>query len=143
MSNGRRITLMRPSQVFDSFMDEFFNTPSSMGLNSSSQLDMYEDEGNLYIEIKAPGFKKEDIEISLEGDMLTVFGKNSFEEELSNESRNYYIKEIKNEEFRRTVALPVKIDPNKSDAKVKDGIVKITLPKLPESRPQKISISMD
>ena len=134
---------MRPSQVFDSFMDEFFNTPSSMGLNSSSQLDMYEDEGNLYIEIKSPGFKKEDIEISLEGDMLTVFGKNSFEEELSNESRNYYIKEIKNEEFRRTVALPVKIDPNKSDAKVKDGIVKITLPKLPESRPQKISISMD
>lgn len=58
--NNRRITLMRPSQIFDSFMDEFFNAPSMMAGSAGVQLDMFEDENDITIHVKAPGFKKED-----------------------------------------------------------------------------------
>lgn len=140
MGNNRRITLMRPSQVFDSFMDEFFNTPSMSWSSSSVQSDMYEDSEFVYVNIKAPGFKKEDIEINIEGDMLTVSGSIKESKEESEKKKNYYMKEIRNEEFRRSYALPTKVEHSAAEAKVEDGMIKIKLPKLPEAKPQKIEI---
>ncbi len=143
MNNNRRITLMRPSQVFDSFMDEFFNTPSMMMSGGSIQADVYEDEDNVMVDLKAPGFKKEDIEIDIEGDMLTVSGKITEEKEEEKEKKKYYMKEIREESFSRTLTLPTKVDSENSKAKVENGMIKITLPKLPESKPKKIAISAE
>ena len=56
-------------------MDEFFNTPSMAMNNGGIQADMYEDENNIMLDVIAPGFKKEDIEIDIEGESLTISGK--------------------------------------------------------------------
>lgn len=140
MNNNRRITLMRPSQIFNSFMDEFFNSPSFVSSDSAIQVNVSEDEDNVYVDLKAPGFTKEDIEINIEGDLLTVSGTLKQENEEEDKKRKYYTKEIRSEEFSRSVSLPSKVDAGKSKATVKDGMVKIEMPKLPESKAQKIAI---
>ena len=53
------------------------------------------------------------------------------------------MKEIREEAFSRTISLPAKVDSENAKARVKDGIIKITLPKLPESKAKKVSISAD
>ncbi|MDQ6985776.1 MAG: Hsp20/alpha crystallin family protein [Candidatus Dojkabacteria bacterium] len=142
MSKNRKITLMRPSQIFDTFMDEFFNTPR-IGFSSSSSvdIDMYEDDNNVIVKIIAPGFKNEDLDINIEGDILTVSGTVKEVREEDEKKKKYYMKEIKEESFSRSVTLPNKVDSDRADAKVKDGIVEITLPKLPEAKAKKVVIN--
>lgn len=141
MDKNRRITLMRPSQIFDSFMDEFFNLPSLRFGGNEVQVDMFEDEDKVTVKIKAPGFAKDKLDINIEGDLLTVSGSIKEEKEEGEDKRKYYMKEIREESFSRSVALPSKVDAEKADAKVEDGMIKIVMPKLPESKTKKISIS--
>lgn len=140
--NNRRITLLRPSQVFNSFMDEFFNSPSLGWGNSGSsvQVDMYEDDNNVFVEVNAPGYKQNEIEIKVEGDVLTISGKTENQKEEGKEGRKYYVKEITKEEFHRSFTLPSSVDSASADAEMKDGMLLIKMPKKPEVKPQMIQI---
>lgn len=93
--NNRRITLVRPSQMFDSFVDEFFsNNDLSTLMTGSVDIDMYETESNIVIKVKAPGYKEDDVKINVENNILSVEGiiKQKTEQ---NENRKYHIKELK------------------------------------------------
>ena len=93
--NNRRITLVRPSQMFDSFVDEFFdNNGLSTLMTGSVDIDMYETDSNIVIKVKAPGYKEDDVKINVENNILSVEGiiKQKTEQ---NENRKYHIKELK------------------------------------------------
>ena len=143
--NNRRIHVMRPSEMFDTFMDDFFQTPQRFGrmLTDDIQVDVSEDDSHVFVDIKAAGFKKEDIEISVENDMLFISGTAKEEQKDEDRKRKYFIKEMTQESFSRGVALPTRVEAEEADAKVEDGIIKITLPKLPESRSKRIEIKAD
>ena len=83
------------------------------------------DKGKSY-ELKAelPGIKKENLDIDIDSNYVMVNAKK--EEEKKEKDHNYTKTELKYGEFSRTIYLPEEIDTNKTDAELKDGILKIT-----------------
>lgn len=139
--NNRRITVVRPSQIFDTFLDEFFNT-SGLSTIMSSQLDvdMYETESEVTIKAKAPGYKEEDVSITTEDNVLTIEGKINQETEQKDDNKKYHLKEIKSESFIRSIPLPTRVDAEKAEASFENGVITITLPKMEEVKPKTIAI---
>jgi HSP20 family protein len=138
---SRRISLVRPSQVIDAFIDDFLrNTPFSgvtqSSMNDAVNMDMYETENAVVVEVALPGYKTDDVKISVEDNVLTVEGQRKVE----TENKKYHMKEIYSESFMRSVTIPVKIDSENAEATLKDGVMTITLPKAKEAKAKSIEI---
>lgn len=141
MALSRNSISIRPSEVFDGFLDEFFNSPIYSGRYTTGvMLDMYEDGDNVVVEAKIPGFKEEEIEISVEDNVLTITGNAQEEKVEEDKKKKYYYKEVTKQSFTRSVSIPSKVDAENATAEIKDGMIKITMPKLPEAKPKKISV---
>jgi HSP20 family protein len=85
-----------------------------------------------------PGVKQEDLDINLTGNRLTVTGKR--ESEARKEGENFYATERSFGSFSRTFSLPEGVDPNGVKAELKNGVLSLTVPKVPEIQPKKITI---
>jgi HSP20 family protein len=82
------------------------------------------------IEAKVPGFTKKEIDISFKDNTLIIEGSTS--KETKQEDGNVITQEFSHSSFKRTVSLPSKIDLDKAEAELKNGIMTINIPKLPE-----------
>lgn len=138
--NDRRITLMDPSRfwtanLMDDLMKDF--VPVQTG-----EMEMYEDDENVVVKMKAAGFEPEQIDISIEGKVLSITGKIEQEKEEEDTKRKYYYKEMRNESFTRSISLPTSVKSEAIKAEMKNGILKVTLPKAEEVKPKKISINV-
>lgn len=105
-------------------------------------MDVYEEGDNVVVKVVAPGFKKDQMDISIESGKITIVGKAEEKVEEEDKKRKYYRKEISQRSFTRSCALPVDIVPSKADAKFKDGVLTITLPKSEEAKPKKIKVNV-
>ncbi len=85
-----------------------------------------------------PGVAEKDVEISLTGNRLTVNGKREAEER--EEGENYYALERSYGAFTRSFTLPEGVDADKVDAELRNGVLTVRIPKLPETLPKKISV---
>ena len=81
-----------------------------------------------YIELDLPGVKKEDVEISVDKNILTIKGKREVKTE--EEKNDYYRVESAYGSFARSFTLPEKVDVENIRATNEDGVVEITIPKL-------------
>jgi HSP20 family protein len=138
--NERRITLMDPARFWgvnpwDEFLKDF--VPVQTG-----EMEMYEDDNNVVVKIKAAGFEPDQVEISIEGKVLSITGKLEQEKEEQDEKRKYYYKEMRNESFTRSISLPTSVKSDAVKAEMKNGILRVVLPKAEEVKPKKISISL-
>jgi HSP20 family protein len=104
------------------------------------RVDVYDRESDLMIRTEVPGVSPEDIDITVEGNTLTVKGHRSFEKEENKE--NYHRKEIFEGVFERTILLPEGTDAEAVSATSKDGILEISVPKKPEVLPRKVSVEI-
>lgn len=100
--------------------------------------DVYETAKDVVVKMAVPGVKREDISISIVGGTLYVSGETKEEEKT--EKKDYYQKEMRYGSFSQAVNLPNTILSDKAEAVFKDGVLKVTLPKSPESQPKKIEI---
>jgi HSP20 family protein len=102
-------------------------------------VDLYENKDNLVVTAELPGLKKEDIDISLHEDSLTIAGERKEEKQYgegdSQRAERFYGR------FQRTVSLPKKVDASAIRASYKDGILTVTLPKAPEAKPRQIEVT--
>ncbi len=101
-------------------------------------IEMYEKEDKVVVRAEIPGMKKEDIDISVDGDMLTIRGERKSESEVKNE--DYYRCELSYGRFSRSIALPSKVRPDKVEADYENGVLEIMLPKASEAKPKKVAI---
>lgn len=101
-------------------------------------MNVSEDKDNLYIRAELPGIQASDIEISVEGDTLTLRGERKSAEVGDNVS--FHRREREFGRFRRSLTLPTRIDVDKVEAVFKNGILQITLPKAEEVRPKQITV---
>jgi HSP20 family protein len=100
---------------------------------------MYREGDNMIIEARIPGFSKEDINVEVEGDILTITGKHEEKEE--KEERDYYYREFRTGSFARSVKLPSGVNSKDLHAKYQDGMLRISLPAPQEMKQsQKISV---
>lgn len=97
-------------------------------------LNITEDNDNIYVRAELPGVNIEDVDLTISQGSLIIKG------ERKPEQGRYFRQERPTGSFQRIVNLNVKIENNKISAKMKDGILSITLPKSEEVKTQKINI---
>ena len=95
-------------------------------LAETTALDMYEEDRKLIVEVKLPGFKKNEISVSTSEGALEVTAEHQEKEE-EKVKRRYYVRESSNRYWRRAV-LPEGVNADKAEASFKDGILKISMP---------------
>ena len=103
-------------------------------------LDVYQDKNAVYIKSTMAGVKPEDIDISINGDMLTIKGSRQQQEEIKED--DYFYQECYWGSFSRSVILPVEVEVDKVNATLKDGILTVKLPKSKKAKAKKISVKM-
>lgn len=111
-------------------------------------VDIREDADHIYVEADLPGFKKDEVDISLENGMLTIVAEKSAEggngkQGDGKESRrgDYLLRERRYQRFQRSFTLPSSVDEQQVHAKLDGGCLCITLNKTEASKPRKIQVS--
>jgi HSP20 family protein len=97
-----------------------------------------ETDGAYHFKADLPGIKDEDLEIQVLGNRLTISGKREAEKKEENET--YHLFERSFGSFSRTFTLPEEVEPRDVHAELKQGVLSLTIPKRPESKPQKVKI---
>lgn len=101
-------------------------------------IDVYQTENDIVIKSTIAGVKPEDLDVSINNDMVTIKGERSNEEVV--DQSNYYYQECYWGSFSRSVLLPVDVIPEKADAALKNGILTIRLPKADTTKTKKIQV---
>jgi len=116
-------------------ISEFFNALETQNSGGSGEIfdfipavNTREGDDAYYVELDLPGIKKEDVEISVDKNILTIKGKREVKQE--EEKDDYYRIESEYGTFARSFTLPEKVDSEGVCAASKDGVVEITIPKL-------------
>lgn len=128
-------------------MDRMFAAPLSE-LSRGGQLfnqwapalDLFEDKDNVFVKAEIPGMKKEEIDVSLHENALTISGERKLEQK-HEEAENYRSERFFGR-FTRSVVLPIVVEADKVKASYKDGILTITLPKSERAKPKQIEVNV-
>lgn len=123
------------------FFDDFFTNElldfkragfSETGLTSPS-VNVKEDADRFQIMVAAPGIKKENFNINLEKNILTISSENKTENEEVDENGTFTRREFNYTSFSRSFTLPETVESEKIEATYEDGILNVTVPKKEES----------
>lgn len=134
---------VRLRNELDRVMGDVFQTlpevarATGLAATAFPALNLWEDERNLFVEAELPGLKLEDLEIFVQGEELTIKGERKC---CVQEGKSFHRRERPTGEFRRTVALPMRVDPEKVEARLQQGVLTISLPKAQEVLPRKIEV---
>jgi HSP20 family protein len=145
------ITRWDPFREFSTLQDRMnrlfqqsYNEGSNEALTSSTfapSVDVYEDEHNVVLKIDVPGIdEKEDLDVRVENNTLTVHGERKFEKEEKEE--NYRRIERQYGSFTRSFSLPPTVNPESVQANYEKGVLKIKLEKKAEAKPKQIKVNV-
>lgn len=104
-------------------------------------VDIYETAEDLVIKAELPGLSTEDVSVRVDDNVLTLKGERKREAGVGRE--DYHLIERSYGHFRRSFILPDNVDPDKVQAKFKDGVLFIAIPKFKRIRPKKIAIEIE
>lgn len=117
----------------------FAQSPSRLTTAPSyPAINVWTKEDGQFVSAEMPGIHVEDIEISVNGDVLTISGARN--PDVVPEDVHYHRKERGFGEFSRTIQLPFAVDTDKVEANFKDGVLNITLPRIEAELPKKITV---
>ena len=106
----------------------------------SPAVDIYDKGAEVVIHAEVPGMKKEDIDVHVENNVLTIRGKKERKEEVKEDG--YFRTERSYGTFSRSFSLPTTVDVSKIVAEYKDGILTLSLPKEEQAKPRQIAVSV-
>lgn len=137
----RNNKLRHKNNYADTFVDEFFNSDffSPALMNNSFNVDVKETEESYLIEADLPGVNRESIDLEYENNYLTISATRN--DTLEEKQDNYVRRERRYGEFKRSFYVD-DVEENKIDAVFNDGVLKITLPKQKNGRPNKRKIDI-
>lgn len=101
--------------------------PVGIDFEKTFKVDVWDREADLMLRAELPGVDKDDLEITLSGDYLTIRAEREFEEE--EEKENFHRREVGYGDLVRTITLPCEVEAEKVKAILKEGMLEITLPK--------------
>lgn len=102
------------------------------------RVDVVENDNEIVVRAEVPGVKKDDLDISVDDNTVTIRGTSAHEERT--EEGDYFRCEISRGSFARTVALPGAVDSEKVKAKLTEGVLELTMPKLEGAKRRKIKV---
>jgi len=130
----------RMRDEFDRLFDRFFQgwpvATSNMSQDWSWGLDVKENDNDLLVRAEAPGFEPSDFDLQVRDNHLVLHASHKAETE--EKERGFH--EWRQQEFYREVPLPSGIDANKVEAKYRNGVLTVTMPKTGESKARRITV---
>jgi len=102
-------------------------------------IDVIEKEDKFLVKVELPGVKEEDVNVTVTGGTLTIEGEKKAESEI--ERKGYYYRETSYGSFSRSITIPPTVDASKIEACYDKGVLEITIPKIPEVKPKKITVA--
>jgi HSP20 family protein len=120
--------------MLDELMDESAWTPVPQ--LSGPAVNVKQTNNSVVVEMRLPGFKKEDLSIEVGEDFLTIAGEVKKESQEAGKDEQFFRREFVQQSFSRTVTLPALVQTDKAEAEMKHGVLHITLPKVVEEKPK-------
>ncbi|OFW44145.1 MAG: molecular chaperone [Acidobacteria bacterium RIFCSPLOWO2_12_FULL_60_22] len=117
--------------------------PAEEGLTTgvwNPLVDVYETKDALVLKADLPEVTKDDVDISVQGNTLTIHGERKREKEVK--EKDFYRMERSYGAFSRSFTLPGAVDPDKIEAAFSGGVLTLTLPKREESKPKQIKVKV-
>ncbi len=96
---------------------------------------------DIKVAMECPGMTRDDIELSVTGDVLTVKGNRPAEKDVENE--RYLRRERRAGQFARSVQLPDRVQADKAEARYENGILTVTIPRAEEAKPKRIAVKAE
>jgi HSP20 family protein len=137
----RTPSIWREMDRLQSDMNRLFNQYYPARLRTAPSypaVNIWSNDDGLFVSAEMPGVGVKDLDISVNGDTLTISGERAVDE--IPEGTHFHRQERKFGEFSRTIQLPFAVDADKVEASFKDGVLSITLPKVEAEKPKQISI---
>ena len=129
---------------FDTALSHFFGGRGMTGDGGAAMapygVDVREDADHIYVEAELPGYRKDEIDITLENQTLTISAERKSEKTEGEKGEDYLLRERSYSRFLRSFTLPPTVDDQKVDAKLNDGVLTITLNKREETKPRRIEV---
>jgi len=105
-------------------------------------VDVREDPDHIFVEAELPGYRKDEVDINLENQTLTISAQhNQTKEEKSSNKAEWLLRERRYSRFQRSFTLPASVDPQSVQAKLADGVLTVTLNKREETKPRRITVA--
>jgi len=104
-------------------------------------MDIFTEGDDVVVKAELPGMKKEDIDVSLTKDTISISGEKKKEEKV--EKKDYYSLERSYGSFKRSFSLPSEVQTEKASAKFKDGVLEIRIPKTEEAKKKEKKVMIE
>ncbi len=130
------MTWADPFRLFDELLEDGSRAPAERVWWPAA--DAFEGDGKLVVRLEVPGIEKGDVDVKLDGNVLTVRGQRRLDFE--DKRANYHRLESSYGAFTRSFMVPETVDRDKVAAEYKDGILTVTLPLKPEAQPRAIPV---
>jgi HSP20 family protein len=128
------------NRMFDQFFRGGQVDDGTYGRFLSPAVDILENDDSFVVEAELPGLTKDDVKISIEGNILTIRGEKKRKQ--TEGGRNYHRSEQSYGSFLRSFTLPSSVKTDKIDANYVNGILTINLPKVEEAKPKAIEVKV-
>jgi HSP20 family protein len=129
------------NRLFDFTFPRFGHADTALlSGNWTPVVDIQDTKDNIIVKVDLPGFKKEDIKVSVQDEVLTISGERK--EEANSKEEGYVSFERYYGRFHRSVLLPAPVNANKLSATYKDGVLGLTLGKREDAKPKQITIDI-
>ena len=131
--------MMTLREAMDRLFDDAFTHPLTLRDGwSAPAIDMYQTDDEIFVKAALPGFKPDEVQINITGEVLTLKGEVKQQDE--KKERAWHIREQRWGTFERSVVLPTDVVSEKAKAEFENGILTISLPKAEEVKPKIINI---
>jgi HSP20 family protein len=104
-------------------------------------LDVYSTDNDIVILAAVPGMRPDDLDLTIQKNTLMISGELQSPTDVENSNPTWYVRELVEGTYRRSVTLPFAVDAEAAEATFEHGILRIVLPKAEESRPKKVAIT--
>lgn len=104
-------------------------------------VDVYKDGDNLVVESAVAGVSPDDLDINITNESVTIRGRRKKERKV--DEKDFFYQELFWGSFSRSIILPYEVDPEKSRASFKDGVLKIVMPRLDKKKAKKLRVKID
>ena len=125
-------------------MDRLFEGTDTGVQNGAGQwlppMDVVETKDEILCQIEVPGLSREDLDINIEGNLVTIRGEKKFEVGNDEKDSGYRHFERRYGRFERSFTMPRTVDTDRVSARHENGVLTIVLPKAEQARPRKVAI---
>ena len=136
-------SMEQAQREFEGMLGRFFNGAPDGGQRLAPYaVDVREDADHIYVDAELPGFQKDDVDVTLENQTLTIAAQRKDEKQEGGGAKSdWLLRERRYSRFLRSFTLPPTVNEQSVNAKLLDGVLTITLDKREETKPRRFQVS--